>query len=55
MAEKSLGWGIQYFLAQLASGVDLVPGLERVILVGVNPDGMVHLMHSLLSVRVDFY
>ena len=40
---------------QLSSGVDLIPVLERVTLVGVDPDGMVHLFHSLFSVRVDLY
>ena len=37
----------------MALGVEPVPGLERVILVGIDPDGRVHLMHSLFSVRVD--
>ena len=55
LADKCLGRGIQYFLAQLASGVDPVPGLERVTLVRVEPDKMVHIMHLLFSVRVDFY
>ena len=36
-------------------GVDPIPVLERVTLVRVNPDGMVHLMHSLFSVRVHIY
>ena len=42
---------IHSVLAQLASGMDLVPGLERVTAVGINPDGKVLLMHSLFSVQ----
>ena len=53
--EKQSGQGIHSFLAQLASGVDPIPSLERVKLVGVYPDGMVLLMHLLFSVRVDIY
>ena len=37
------------------SGVDPVPGLDQVTLVGVDLDGMVHFMHSLLSVWVKIY
>ena len=40
------------FLAQLVSGVDPFPGLERVVVVGGDPDGRVHLMHLILFVRV---
>ena len=54
-SEKHLGRGIHFFLTQLAFELDTVPSMKRVILVGVYPDGMVHLMHSLLSVRVDIY
>ena len=43
------------FLAHLALGEVPVPGLEQVTLVGVDPDGRVHLMHSLLSVGVSIY
>ena len=43
------------FLAHLALGEVLVPGLERVTLVGVDKDRRVHLMHSLFSVRVNKY
>ena len=32
--KKSSGLGIQSFLTQMASGVDPIPGLERVTLVG---------------------
>ena len=53
--EKRLGRGIRSFLAQLASGMDPAPGLERVTLVGVDPYRMVHLAHSLFSVRFDIY
>ena len=47
--------GLHSFLAQLALGVDHIPGLDRVNLLGVDPDGMVHLFHSLLSVLIDIY
>ena len=36
-------------------GVDLIPGLEWVTLVRVNLEGMVNLLHSLFSVRVELY
>ena len=49
-SEKLSDRGIHYFLAQLALRLDLIPILERVTLVGVDPDGMVHLLHSLLSI-----
>ena len=55
MLEKRLGWGIYSFLVQLASGVDPVPGIKWVTLVGVDTDGMVHLMYSLFSVWVGIY
>ena len=54
-AEKRSGQGIHSFLVQLESGVDPVPGLDRVTVVGVDPDGRVHLMHSLFYVQVDLY
>ena len=44
--------GQHSFLAHLKLGEVLVPGLERVTLVGVNPYRRVHLMHSLFSVWV---
>ena len=44
---------IHSFLAQLASGADLVPGLEQVTMVGIDPGGRVLLMHSIFSVRVN--
>ena len=49
-SEKHLGQGIHSFLVHIFSGVDHIPGLERVTLVGVDPDIVVHLLHSLLSV-----
>ena len=49
--EKQSVQGIHCFLA---SGVH-IPGLERVALIGVNTDGTVHILHSLLSVLVDLY
>ena len=48
--EKCLVRGIHSFLAQIVSGVDPVLGLEQVTVVGVDLDGRVHLMHSLLYV-----
>ena len=36
-------------------GVDLIPGLEWVTLVRVNLEGMVNILHSLFSVRVELY
>ena len=53
--EKCSGQWIHSFLAHLASGVDLIPSLEWVHLIGVNLDGMVHLLHSLFYIRVDLY
>ena len=53
--EKRSGWEIHSFLAQLASGVDPVPGLKPVTVVGVDLEGRVHIMHLLFSVRVDLY
>ena len=53
--EKRLGQGIHSFLEQLSSGVYLVLDLERVMVVGVDPDERVYLMHSLFSVQVDVY
>ena len=54
-SEKRSGWGVQSILAQLVLVLDLIPGLERVALVRLDPDRMVHLLNSLLSVRVDLY
>ena len=55
LLEKRSGRGIHSFLDQLASGVDPVPGLERLTFVGADPYGMVHLMHLLFCVWVDIY
>ena len=46
---------IHSFLAQLALGEDLVPGLEQVTMVGLNPGVRVILLHSLFSFRVNVY
>ena len=54
-SDKRLGQGIHSFLAQLALVVDNIPGLDRVTLVVVEPDGMVNLLHSLFSIPVDLY
>ena len=53
--EERSGRGIHSFLAHLALGEVPVSGLERVTLVGVDPDGRLHLMHSLFSVRFNLY
>ena len=53
--EERLGRAIHSFLAQLASGVDLIPGLERATMVRIDPDRRVLLLHSLLSVQVNVY
>ena len=53
--EKRSGRRIHFFLVNLASGVDLVPGLDRVTVARVEPYRRVHLMHSLFSVRVNIY
>ena len=53
--EKRSNRGIQSFLEQLASGVDPVPVMERVMVVVVEPDGRVNLMHFLFSVQVELY
>ena len=47
--------GLHAFLLHLVLGKVPVSGLERVTLVGIDEDGMVHLMHSLFSVRVNIY
>ena len=49
------GRGIHSFLVQLALGVDHIPVPERLNLVGVNPDEMLHLFQLLFSVLVDIY
>ena len=54
-SDKHPGQGVHSFLSQLASAVYHIPVLERVIILGVDPDRMVHLLHSLLSVRVELY
>ena len=53
--EECTGRGLHSFLSHIALGEVPVPGLERVTLVGVDNDGRLHLMHSLFSVRADFY
>ena len=53
--DKRLGWGVHSFLAQIVSGLEHIPVLYRLILVGVDPYGMVHLLHSLLSLLSDLY
>ena len=35
MTERQNGWGIHYFMRHIASRVDLLPGLERLGLLGV--------------------
>ena len=52
-SDKCLVWGIHSFLSQLVSVGDHILNLEQVNLIGVDLDGMVHLLHPLLSVLVD--
>ena len=42
-------------LRSLHWGVDIIPGMEQVTLVGVDLDGMVHIFHLLLFFRVYLY
>ena len=53
--EKRSNRGVYSFLSHLASRVYPVPGFEWVVLLQVDPDGIVHVLHSLLSVPVDLY
>ena len=53
--EKRSGRGVHCFLAHLASRVDPVPGFERVVLLQVDPDRTVYILHSLFSFLVDLY
>ena len=53
--DNRAGLGIHSFLSHLASGVDPVPGLDQLELLGVYQDGMLHLLHSLFSIPVDLY
>ena len=53
--EEHSVWVIHSFLAQLVSGEDLVPGLDWVIMVGLDPDKRVLILHSLFYVQVNFY
>ena len=53
--EERSGRVIHSFLPQLAMGVDLIPGLERVTVVGIDPDEWVLLMQLLFSVQVTIY
>ena len=53
--EKRYGRGVYSFLAHVASGVDPVPNFERVGILQVNPDGTVHVLHSMFSVPVKLY
>ena len=53
--EKRSGRGVHSFLVHLASGVATVSGFKRVILLQVDPDRTVHVLHSLLSLLVNLY
>ena len=53
--EECSGQVIHSFQAQIASGVDPVPGMERVTAVILGPDRRVLLIHSLFSVWVNVY
>ena len=54
-SDKRSGRVIHSFLAHILSGAELVLRIERVDLMGVDPDGMVCLLHSLSYFRVDLY
>ena len=47
--------GSHAVLGHLDSRVDPAPGMESLTLLGIDPDGMVHLLHSFLSVLVGPY
>ena len=49
------GRGLHAFLSHFASGLDPVPGLERLALILVDSDGTVNILHSLFSVPVGPY
>ena len=53
--EKRSGQGVPYLLVNIASGVDHIPNLEQVAVIGFDQDGTVHLLHSLLSFPVNLY
>ena len=53
--EERSGQDLHSLLAHLAFGEVPFPGLEWVTLVGVYPEGRVHLMHSLFSVYINVY
>ena len=53
--EKRSGRGVHSSLTHPSSRVDLVPGFDRVVLLQVDSDGTVHVLHSLFSVPVDLY
>ena len=47
--------GIHAFLGNISYGVDPVPGMECLALLGVNQDGTVHILHSFFDVPVGRY
>ena len=53
--EKRSRRGLHSFLEHIELGVDPVPGMERIFLLGVDQYGTVYLLHSLFSVPVDLY
>ena len=54
-SDKRSGRFIHSFLTHILLGAELIPGIERVALIGVDLDGMVCLLHSLSYVKVDLY
>ena len=54
-SEKRSGREFHSLLSHMASGMDPVPGFKRVALLQVEPDGTVHILHSLFSVPVSLY
>ena len=53
--EQQKSGGIPAFLGILTAEADPVPGLGGFTLLGVNPDGEAHVLHSFFSVLVGLY
>ena len=53
--EEQARQGLHAFLAHIAPGVDPVPGLEWICLLGFNRDATVHLLYWLFSILFDLY
>ena len=55
MTDLRKGGGVFAFLFRLAAEAAPVPGLAELTLLGVDPDGGAHILHSLFSVLVGPY